>query len=614
MDSLLGMSSAALSLDRVKLQHRSRCPLLPNRSRGTLKITANARKEANAATGESGNPSFPSKKGSSTPASIIDRRELLAGTIAGGASLAASPTGPALAEPVGSPTFKRCQPANIANTNTFVACCPPKPKRDTIDFKPDTGPMRTRPAAHLVDEDYIQKYNEAYAKMRALPSDDPRSFRQQANVHCVYCNFGYRQEGDPKSTLQIHFNWLFLPWHRWYLYYHEKILGSLINDPTFALPFWNWDNQEGGSYIPEMFRREGTPIFDANRNEANYAPARVDLGYAPGVDPSFGEPTYKTDDQIRQDNISVMYNNVAKVKLRDAFFGAPIRKGNNNGADGSLEKAPHTAVHIFGGSPNNPNGEDLGNFYSAGKDPLFYCHHGNVDRMWDVWRSLGNQDFTDADYLNTEFLFFDENQDLVRVKVKDSIDNQTKLKYKYASMPQDKVWINYKPLPLAKTAFAQPKSSIVASLVPGATAMAAEYPLVKSSSQNAEPVKVGAGPLTITVAQPKGSASDELLVLEEMVVGMQNNTNFNVFINLPEANETTTLSCAEYVGSFYNIPHFMPGMTESSTRTTNARFSIKPNVEILGLKDADKLVVTLVPRGKDKEKVFTFKGASIEYA
>ncbi|EFJ32200.1 hypothetical protein SELMODRAFT_230787 [Selaginella moellendorffii] len=417
--------------------------------------------------------------------------------------------------------------------------------------------MRTRRPAHLVDEDYIHKYNTAYAKMRALPSDDPRSFRQQANVHCVYCNYGYHQEGDPKSTLQIHFNWLFLPWHRWYLYYHEKILGSLINDPTFALPFWNWDNQDGGSYIPEMFRREGTPIFDANRNEANYAPARVDLGYASEVDPK-SRPN-KPDDQIRQDNISIMYNN-----------GSVLRRSRK------------------------PNGEDLGNFYSAGKDPLFYSHHANVDRMWDVWRSLGNHDFTDADYLNTEFLFFDENQDL----------------YEYASMPQDKVWIDYRPLPLAKTAFAQP----VASLVPGATAMAAEYPLVRSSSQNAEPVKVGAGPLTVTVAQPKGSASDELLVLEEMVIGMQNNTNFNVFINLPEANESTTLSCAEYVGSFYNIPHFMPGMTESSTRTTNASFSIKPNVEILGLKDADKLVVTLVPRGKDKEKVFTFKGARIQYA
>ena len=27
---------------------------------------------------------------------------------------------------------------------------------------------------------------------------------------------------------------------RFYLYFHERILGKLIGDDTFALPFWNW--------------------------------------------------------------------------------------------------------------------------------------------------------------------------------------------------------------------------------------------------------------------------------------------------------------------------------------------------------------------------------------
>ncbi|EFJ08101.1 hypothetical protein SELMODRAFT_16932, partial [Selaginella moellendorffii] len=105
---------------------------------------------------------------------------------------------------------------------------------------------------------------------------------------------------------------LYRPSHRWYLYFHEKILGSLIGDPSFALPFWSWD-QEGGRYIPDMFRRE-TALYDAKRNTSHYEPTRVDLIYSPGSD-------VKSDKQIREDNLSVMYNNVAKVKQPDAFFG-----------------------------------------------------------------------------------------------------------------------------------------------------------------------------------------------------------------------------------------------------------------------------------------------------
>ncbi|KAM2905603.1 hypothetical protein FF1_004999 [Malus domestica] len=60
----------------------------------------------------------------------------------------------------------------------------------------------------------------------------------------------------------------------------------------------------------------------------------------------------------------------------------------------------------------------MGNFYLTGRDPLFYAHHCNVDRMWNIWKTLGGKrkDPTDTDWLDAEFLFYDKNAEIVSCK------------------------------------------------------------------------------------------------------------------------------------------------------------------------------------------------------
>ena len=57
-------------------------------------------------------------------------------------------------------------------------------------------------------------------------------------MHCWYCSGA----ADSLNGMEIHGSWWFLAWHRAYLYFHERILGALIGDPTFALPYWDWDS------------------------------------------------------------------------------------------------------------------------------------------------------------------------------------------------------------------------------------------------------------------------------------------------------------------------------------------------------------------------------------
>jgi len=151
------------------------------------------------------------------------RRDLLIGL--GGLYGATSLSDPfAYANPIAPPDITQCELVPLPSDSDPSNCCPPtSTKIKNFEFPSASSPMRIRPAAHLVDKAYVAKYAKAIALMKSLPDDDPRSFKNQANVHCAYCDGAYHQAGFPDLELQIHFSWLFFPWHRFYLYYFVRI-------------------------------------------------------------------------------------------------------------------------------------------------------------------------------------------------------------------------------------------------------------------------------------------------------------------------------------------------------------------------------------------------------
>ncbi|KAL4581483.1 hypothetical protein LXL04_017700 [Taraxacum kok-saghyz] len=188
------------------------------------------------------------------PQTSLDRRNLLLG-LGGIYSTVNMPS--AFATPIASPGFDlpslkpSCRDATSGFNDTTKdllrskKCCPPASKKGPerrYKIEEITGPTRTRKPIHNSPE-CVKKYMDALKIMRGLPDDDPRSFTNQAKIHCAYCNGSYMQNGQ---ELQIHNSWLFFPFHRWYLFFYERILGDLIKDPHFALPYWNWDNPNGG--------------------------------------------------------------------------------------------------------------------------------------------------------------------------------------------------------------------------------------------------------------------------------------------------------------------------------------------------------------------------------
>ncbi|KAL9234090.1 hypothetical protein vseg_008998 [Gypsophila vaccaria] len=530
--------------------------------------------------------------------SKFDRRNLLIGL--GGlygatANLTVAPK--TLASPLKTSDLASCGPAfNGLN------CCPPK-ATTIVDFvvPPIPNTLRVRPAAHLVDDQYKEKFFKAISLMKALPSSDPRSFIQQANVHCAYCNGGHNQLGFSNLDMQVHGSWIFLPFHRLYLYFFERILGKLIDDPTFALPFWNWDSP-AGMQMPAMYTDSSSPLYDSFRN-ADHVSRVVDLNYDGRDDSNV------TDDDIVAANLMVIYRQmVSNSRTTKLFMGQPFRAGDNpNPGSGSIENVPHGPVHIWAGDPNQPNGEDMGTFYAAARDPIFYAHHCNIDRMWFLWKTLGvnRKNFTDPDWLNASFIFYDENAQAVRVSVKDCLETKS-LGYTYQNV--DLAWVNARPTPRPSKV----KKSLFSSTPKIANAKEKSSTIIKFP-------RILDSVLRIDVARPRKSRSKKEKEHEEevLVINIEANKDvyikFDVYVNDEDDVPTKkTQIRTEYAGSFVNVPHKHKHGTHSKMMKTTFRLGLTEIIEDLGADDDEGVTVTLIPRSGKKNNAIIIKSMKIE--
>ena len=262
---------------------------------------------------------------------------------------------------------------------------------------------------------------------------------------------------------------------------------------------------------------------------------------------------------------------------------------------GSIESVPHNPVHGWTGDPRQPNREDMGNFYSAARDPIFFAHHGNVDRLWHVWRGLRpgiNNDFADPDWLDAAFLFYDEEARPVRVRVRDCLDPAA-MGYRYQDVGLP--WLNAKP---AK------KSAVTPAPATGAL-----------------PATLGKT-VRVTVTRPKVSrskaekaAAEEVLVVEGIEIADHFKfVKFDVLVNEPEngADDTSAVATAYCAGSVALTPHLARQNKKKGMAKTVARFGVCDLMDNIGA-DGDKtVVVSLVPRCGGE--LVTVGGVSISYA
>lgn len=239
--------------------------------------------------------------------------------------------------------------------------------------------VRTRAALETSEgQRNLRLYRRAVTEMRgdSLPAHDPKSWSFQANIHDYPENEDIERifrNRSSNATIRQHYelaiggggkagiwrtcshfhpegNIHFLSWHRMYLYFFERIVERIVDEP-FAMPYWNYTNP-AQRRIPDAFRR--SRLTGGGSNRLYLAARQADfLNSGLPADATRAAPALSETRLLR----------------------------STRGFNSAIETRPHNVIHGAVGTA-----EGMGDTPRAARDPLFWVHHAAVDRFWESWR------------------------------------------------------------------------------------------------------------------------------------------------------------------------------------------------------------------------------------
>lgn len=250
------------------------------------------------------------------------------------------------------------------------------------------APALRRNAFTMASNDPILRgYRRAIKAMRALPNDNPCSWFYQAAIH------GTSDPANLTAWNTCHDNpSFFWAWHRMYLYWFERIVRKQSGMYDWAIPFWDWTNPAQRA-IPAPFRQSGDLLYDATRSASMNGGGLLSTSLATSV------------------NTAMAFTD---------YFNA---QSSING--------PHGSVHVTVSG-------NMSSVSSAAQDPIFWAHHSQVDRLWNLWLAQGggrSSPVGDATWRNTTYTFFDECCKQVTMKGCDVLRAALQLNYAYEGEP-----------------------------------------------------------------------------------------------------------------------------------------------------------------------------------
>lgn len=253
------------------------------------------------------------------------------------------------------------------------------------------APAKRRAASKLTaTHPILVGYARAIAAMKALPATNPCSWAAQAAIH--WPGMG------PAGPCE-HGN-MFWSWHRMYLYWFERIIRHQSGMYDWSLPYWDYDWEAPNPVstatqrrIPAPFRATASQLYDGTRNSGLNGGGSLATGTT-ATATGLSSTSYMT-------------------------------------AQGSINGTPHGAVHVAVGG-------NMGSFPTAGLDPLFWLHHCEIDRLWNLWLAKGggrSDPLSDSVWKDTKFTFYNECCEQVQMTGCEVLRAAQQLSYVYQVEP-----------------------------------------------------------------------------------------------------------------------------------------------------------------------------------
>jgi len=300
------------------------------------------------------------------------------------------------------------------------------------------GSLRVRRSINdLIRENspLVESYRRAVDVMMKRDISDKTSWWFQANTHdAPEDNYAMMPSLSEFWGQCPHKNYFFVSWHRMYLHFFERIVRKASGDPDFVLPYWSYDDPAQSSlptaFLPdddELKKGDKEAVAPMSRRNALARVKRLEHVDRRWI--GIGDAARDTKAALSLDRFTA----TDKLDALQGFGGVRTGKLSEAVAVGGLEAAPHNLVHRTIGLEG-----DLGSPETAARDPIFWLHHANVDRLWVKWTDNARGRIPPVDdpvWMNTKSKFFDENGEPHEMSAAEVLDTQFQLGYRYDDDP-----------------------------------------------------------------------------------------------------------------------------------------------------------------------------------
>ena len=263
-----------------------------------------------------------------------------------------------------------------------------------------------------------------------------------------------------------HMSPAFLPWHREFLLLFEAGLQQVSGDPSMAIPYWNWTDdastrrlfstnfmggegrQSAGWAVTDGPFQRGSwrlNVLDPKSNDKHrfrYLVRRFGTRLAPELPtkkqvnhsltiPKYDVAPYDPGSDIHQSfrNFLEGWKGSTGMTCTDGLMD-PVLGPN-------AESIMHNGVHIYVGGVWGADDGFAGTMTlnTSLNDPVFWSHHANIDRIWDMWEQTHSFSYKPASGLrqgqNLNDKMWPYRTVGINVRISDLLDIST-LGYSYA--------------------------------------------------------------------------------------------------------------------------------------------------------------------------------------